>query len=374
MNFKEYSFLDKSILIKFPNDWIVKEQDDNLIKVSFPSGPYPTLDCYLSCFDNPKINTEDKIKQYLLNGIDTGQEVENILDNLYVLKHKFKSEGDNLLLIKIVSILKPRTFREVRFSLAWPDNEEANKIVSKISKTLENVISKIKFSEVKTAFDELGIIKNKLDNLILQKNVFWEKLEILLPKKWIINNNFVAKKFKNILLIGIGYKANVNDIRHSPALSFVDYFEKKNIKFSYYDQLIPKFTHNKRNSKHIKFLIFHYTGMKKESEALKKLTKIQSEVSSHYFIKNNGDIVLLVPDLYIAWHAGKSSWKSYEYLNKYSIGIEINNPGHQFNYKRFSKKQIKSILNLSKFLIKKYKINSKNILGHSDISHNRKKD
>ena len=34
MNFKEYSFLDKSILIKFPDDWVVKEKDDNLIKVS----------------------------------------------------------------------------------------------------------------------------------------------------------------------------------------------------------------------------------------------------------------------------------------------------------------------------------------------------
>ena len=188
MNFKEYSFLDKSILIQFPDDWVVKEQDNNLIKVSFPFGPYPTLDCYLSCFDNPKINTNDKIRQYLLNGIDDGKEVEKILDDVYVLKHKFKSEGENLLLIKIISILKPRTFREVRFSLAWPDNEEANKIVSKISKTLDNVISKIKFSEVKTAFDELGIIKNKLDNLILQKNVFWEKLEISLPKRWIINN------------------------------------------------------------------------------------------------------------------------------------------------------------------------------------------
>ena len=108
--------------------------------------------------------------------------------------------------------------------------------------------------------------------------------------------------------------------------------------------------------------------MKKESEALKKLTKIQSEVSSHYFIKNNGDIVLLVPDLYIAWHAGKSSWKNYKSLNKYSIGIEISNSGHQFNYKKFSKKQISSILILSKFLLKKYKINPKNILGHSDIS------
>ena len=142
MNFKEYSFLDKSILIKFPDDWSVKGEDDNLIKVSFPSGPYPTLDCYLSCFDNPKINTNDKIRQYLLNGIDSGQGVENILDNLYVLKHKFKSEGDNLLLIKIVSILKPRTFREVRFSLAWPDNEEANKIVNALSSEVKNIREK----------------------------------------------------------------------------------------------------------------------------------------------------------------------------------------------------------------------------------------
>ena len=210
MNFKEYSFLDKSILIKFPDDWVVKEQDDNLIKVSFPFGPYPTLDCYLSCFDNPKINTNDKIRQYLLNGIDAGKEVEKILDDVYVLKHKFKSEGDNLLLIKIISILKPRTFREVRFSLAWPDNEEANKIVSKISRTLDNVISKIKFSEVKTAFDELGIIKNKLDNLILQKNVFWEKLEILLPKRWIINNkneeNFVNLELDKIYQLSLFFE------------------------------------------------------------------------------------------------------------------------------------------------------------------------
>ena len=136
----------------------------------------------------------------------------------------------------------------------------------------------------------------------------------------------------------------------------------------------PNFSSIKRKSKLIKFLIFHYTGMKKESDALKKLTKIQSEVSSHYFIKNNGDITLLVPDLYIAWHAGKSSWKNYESLNKHSIGIEISNPGHQFNYKKFSKKQISSILRLSKFLLKKYKIKSKNILGHSDIAPNRKKD
>src|SRR5210317_2424756 len=130
----------------------------------------------------------------------------------------------------------------------------------------------------------------------------------------------------------------------------------------------PNFESNKRKYKQIKFLIFHYTGMKKESEAIKRLTNIQSEVSSHYLIKKNGDIVVMVPDLYVAWHAGKSSWKSFKSLNKNSIGIEISNPGHNFNYKRFSKKQIGSIKKLSKFLIKKYKINQKNILGHSDIA------
>ena len=136
----------------------------------------------------------------------------------------------------------------------------------------------------------------------------------------------------------------------------------------------PNFDSIKRKSSQIKFLIFHYTGMKKESDAIKRLTNIQSEVSSHYLIKKNGDIVVMVPDLYVAWHAGKSSWKSYKSLNKNSIGIEISNPGHEYNYINFSKKQILSVLYLSKSLIKKYKIQSSNVLGHSDIAPFRKKD
>ncbi len=136
----------------------------------------------------------------------------------------------------------------------------------------------------------------------------------------------------------------------------------------------PNFDLKKRKSTQIKFLIFHYTGMKKESDEIKRLTNIESKVSSHYLIKRNGDIVVLVPDLFVAWHAGKSYWKKFKLLNINSIGIEISNPGHQFDYKKFSQKQINSILKLSKFLMLKYKINSKNILGHSDIAPTRKKD
>ena len=44
----------------------------------------------------------------------------------------------------------------------------------------------------------------------------------------------------------------------------------------------------KRNKKKIIFIVIHYTGMTKESEAIKKLCNPNSKVSSHYLIKNNG--------------------------------------------------------------------------------------
>ena len=114
--------------------------------------------------------------------------------------------------------------------------------------------------------------------------------------------------------------------------------------------------------------------MKKETDAINRLINNKSKVSCHYFIKNNGEILTLVPDLHTAWHAGFSSWKMYKSINKNSIGIEISNPGHNFKYKNFNKKQVMSVIKLTKFLKKKYKINPKFILGHSDISPDRKKD
>ena len=136
----------------------------------------------------------------------------------------------------------------------------------------------------------------------------------------------------------------------------------------------PNFDVKKRKKNEIRFIVFHYTGMKKETDAIKKLTSQGTKVSSHYLIKKNGEILTLVPDLYISWHAGVSFWKNFKSLNKHSLGIEISNPGHEFKYNKFTQKQINSILKLSKFLIKKYKIKSKCILGHSDISPDRKKD
>ena len=136
----------------------------------------------------------------------------------------------------------------------------------------------------------------------------------------------------------------------------------------------PNFTTPARNKKNIKYIVFHYTGMSSESKAINRLTDVKSKVSCHYFIKKSGEIILMVPEKYEAWHAGISNWKKDRFLNKSSIGIEISNKGHRFGYENYSKKQILSLIKLSRLLIKKFKIKSSNIVGHSDIAFDRKVD
>jgi len=129
-----------------------------------------------------------------------------------------------------------------------------------------------------------------------------------------------------------------------------------------------------RSKKKIQFIIIHYTGMQSEIESLQKLSNAKSKVSCHYFIGRKGKIIKLVPDKNIAWHAGKSRWKSFRDLNENSIGIELANKGHEHGYQNFSPLQIKNLIKLCKKLKRQYSIKSENFLGHSDIAPLRKLD
>ena len=82
----------------------------------------------------------------------------------------------------------------------------------------------------------------------------------------------------------------------------------------------------------------------------------------------------LVKDNNIAWHAGISNWFNFKNLNKNSIGIELENKGHQYGYQDFPRKQIVQLIKILKILKKKFKIKNINITGHSDIAPNRKTD
>ena len=114
--------------------------------------------------------------------------------------------------------------------------------------------------------------------------------------------------------------------------------------------------------------------MQSKIESIKRLSSPKYKVSCHYLIDRKGQILKMIEDNKVAWHAGKSKWKKIKSLNKYSIGIEISNPGHDNKYKQFKKKQIYSLFSLITELKKKYHLKNKNILGHSDVAPDRKKD
>ena len=134
----------------------------------------------------------------------------------------------------------------------------------------------------------------------------------------------------------------------------------------------PNFQKKTRKTGNIKFIIIHYTGMQSIRASIKRLLNPKSKVSCHYLISRDGHLIKMVDDNKIAWHAGKSKWKTYKNLNFFSIGIELSNKGHQFGYQSYPKKQLKRLSKLVFFLKRKYKI--KYVLGHSDVAPMRKKD
>lgn len=121
-------------------------------------------------------------------------------------------------------------------------------------------------------------------------------------------------------------------------------------------------------------LLLHYTGMESGATALERLSGEEAQVSSHYFVEEDGRIVQLVPEERRAWHAGVSWWRGRDDVNSRSIGIEIVNPGHEHGYRAFPDVQIDAVIRLCRDCVARWAISARNVLGHSDVAPTRKED
>jgi N-acetylmuramoyl-L-alanine amidase len=145
-------------------------------------------------------------------------------------------------------------------------------------------------------------------------------------------------------------------------------------------------------------LVLHYTVYDLPT-TLKIFTgENEKNVSAHYTISEKGDLFKHVDEQNSAHHAGESYWRNQEKmhqpsgikkLNHCSIGIEHVNPGFKERPEQpqgititgssrewypFSKEQMATSLQLFLGLIKKYNIDPRNVVGHSDIAPGRKQD
>lgn len=121
-------------------------------------------------------------------------------------------------------------------------------------------------------------------------------------------------------------------------------------------------------------VLLHYTGMLDAEAALERLCSPLSNVSAHYLVFEDGRITQCVPESERAWHAGVSSWAGEADINSRSIGIEVANPGHEFDYPDFPARQIAAVIALCRGIIARRGIRADRLLAHSDVAPARKCD
>lgn len=139
------------------------------------------------------------------------------------------------------------------------------------------------------------------------------------------------------------------------------------------ERVVPSPNHDERTAPP-DIILLHYTGMESADAALQRLCDPEARVSSHYMVFESGSIVQLVPEERRAWHAGISSWEGATDINARSIGIEIANPGHDFGYPEFGKRQIAATITLCRGIIAHRQIRRDRVLAHSDVAPSRKRD
>ena len=130
----------------------------------------------------------------------------------------------------------------------------------------------------------------------------------------------------------------------------------------------------RRNAMRPDMILLHYTGMIDPAVALDRLCAAGSEVSAHYLVLEDGRVMQMVPEARRAWHAGASSWAGETDVNSCSIGIEIANPGHDFGYPDFPKRQIAAVTALCRGIQTRNTIRPERVLAHSDVAPSRKQD
>ncbi|MCB2088441.1 MAG: N-acetylmuramoyl-L-alanine amidase [Sphingomonadaceae bacterium] len=124
----------------------------------------------------------------------------------------------------------------------------------------------------------------------------------------------------------------------------------------------------------IEMVVLHYTEMKPMESALERLCDPEAQVSAHYLITEEGEVIRLVPEEKRAWHAGASYWRGHKDVNSASIGIELDHPGHALGYRPFAEAQIDALLPLLHRIVKQYDVPRANVVAHSDVAPARKVD
>ncbi|WP_093996183.1 N-acetylmuramoyl-L-alanine amidase [Octadecabacter ascidiaceicola] len=117
-------------------------------------------------------------------------------------------------------------------------------------------------------------------------------------------------------------------------------------------------------------IVLHYTAMPDWCAARDWLCNPEAEVSAHYIISEQGNVVQMVAEDQRAWHAGAGSWGDITDVNSRSIGIELNNTGSA----PFAAPLMDALERLLPEIMTRWAIPPERVIAHSDLAPGRKID
>ena len=93
-------------------------------------------------------------------------------------------------------------------------------------------------------------------------------------------------------------------------------------------------------------------------------------VSSHLFVRRNGEVIQFVPFEKRAWHAGQSTFNQRSQCNDFSVGIELEG----IDTGQFTDVQYRLLGEICREMQSKWMLEDNFFVGHSDIAPGRKTD
>jgi N-acetylmuramoyl-L-alanine amidase len=150
-------------------------------------------------------------------------------------------------------------------------------------------------------------------------------------------------------------------------------------------------------------LVMHYTAGRSAESSVEWFKNPLANASSHLVVGRDGGIVQVVPFDRVAWHAGISEWQGRSGVNRFSLGIELDNAGklmphgerwrawfgkeyeaedllvathrneaQEAGWHLFTEAQLEAAVTVASVLVDRYGL--RDVVGHDDVAPFRKVD
>lgn len=120
------------------------------------------------------------------------------------------------------------------------------------------------------------------------------------------------------------------------------------------------------NPEDVSCVVLHSTVVPTTEDTVRVFLDPKTQVSAHFVVGRDGQVIQMVPIEKRAWHAGESLLEGRPRVNEYSVGIEMVNLNDGID--PYPDAQVHAVAGIIRFLRSRYEIPDSRIVSHAQIA------